>query len=210
MYRKWLLLIPLLLFGALVALAQTPEEEQFDPAPNTPEENWCYEGGPWGDGRCADSDPFVQQYNWTMGWIMARCDADIFAEDNLPQPCQPPEPEDDEAPFNPGSPFPESNSCDLASDTDGDGLCDDDEELVYGTDPNNADTDMDALGDGEEVLNYGTNPLRADRDADGLGDGSEVWSYGTDPNNADTDADGYTDYEEVTAGSDPLDPNSTP
>ena len=34
--------------------------------------------------------------------------------------------------------------------------------------------------------------------------------YGTDPTNRDTDGDGFTDGEEAEAGSDPLDPLSTP
>src|SRR5690349_19356025 len=44
------------------------------------------------------------------------------------------------------------------TDSDGDGLFDDDEVNVYGTDPNNPDTDGDGIDDGQEVFN-GTNPL---------------------------------------------------
>ena len=46
-------------------------------------------------------------------------------------------------------------------DQDGDGLFDDDESLVYGTDPYGYDTDGDGVGDGEEVY-YGTNPIVAE------------------------------------------------
>jgi hypothetical protein len=45
-----------------------------------------------------------------------------------------------------------------------------------GTDPNVADTDGDGLNDGQEVLVYSTNPLNLDTDGDGLTDGQEVAS----------------------------------
>jgi len=61
-------------------------------------------------------------------------------------------------------------------DTDGDGLPDNDELLVYGTLPGNPDSDGDGVDDGTEV-HYGTNPLDAsdfilpgDLDADGQAD----------------------------------------
>jgi uncharacterized protein YkwD len=44
------------------------------------------------------------------------------------------------------------------TDSDGDGLLDDDETNFYGTDPNAFDTDGDGVGDGQEVFN-GTDPL---------------------------------------------------
>jgi hypothetical protein len=43
-------------------------------------------------------------------------------------------------------------------DRDGDGLYDDDETNVYGTDPDNPDTDGDGSDDGQEVYD-GTDPL---------------------------------------------------
>lgn len=43
-------------------------------------------------------------------------------------------------------------------DGDGDGLYDDDETDVYGTDPNNPDSDGDGIDDGQEVFD-GTDPL---------------------------------------------------
>ena len=91
-------------------------------------------------------------------------------------------------------------------DSDADGLSDDDETNVYGTDPNDADTDDDGLSDGDEVA-LGTDPLDPDTDGDGLSDGDEV-ALGTDPTNPDTDGDGDTDGEEVDFGTDPTDPDS--
>jgi hypothetical protein len=46
----------------------------------------------------------------------------------------------------------------MQADRDGDGLYDDDETGVYGTNPDVYDTDGDGSGDGEEVY-YGTDPL---------------------------------------------------
>jgi hypothetical protein len=64
-------------------------------------------------------------------------------------------------------------------DSDGDGIGDDDEVLVTGTDKNNADSDGDGLVDGVEVSNR-MNPLDPDMDKDGVPDGQEV-DQGTDP-----------------------------
>ena len=69
------------------------------------------------------------------------------------------------------------------TDSDGDGLTDDDEINIYGTDPMVADTDGEGLGDGDEVNVYGTSPLLIDSDGDGFDDGTEVF-IGTDPTNA--------------------------
>lgn len=58
-------------------------------------------------------------------------------------------------------------------DTDGDGL-DDDRERVLGTNPNHWDSDGDGLGDGDEVIIWKTDPLNPDSDGDGYLDGEEV------------------------------------
>ncbi len=83
------------------------------------------------------------------------------------------------------------------ADSDGDGLTDLEEIMIYHTDPNNPDTDGDGLSDGDEVRIYGTNPLNPDTDGDGLNDGDEVHKYHTNPRLADTDGDGLTDGEEI-------------
>lgn len=69
------------------------------------------------------------------------------------------------------------------------------------------DTDEDGLSDDEEVDVFGTDPALFDSDEDGLGDGDEV-DLGTDPLVFDTDGDGVGDGDEVDAGTDPLDPES--
>ncbi len=49
-----------------------------------------------------------------------------------------------------------------------------------------------------------------DSDIDGLTDEAEIGTYLTDPANYDTDGDGIADGYEVTSGTNPLDPASTP
>lgn len=94
------------------------------------------------------------------------------------------------------------------SDTDGDGLTDDDETDLYGTDRMNPDTDGDGLMDGEEIFTTITDPLDPDTDNDGLTDGEEVLTHGTDPMNPDTDGGTVLDGDEVLVnGTDPLDPS---
>lgn len=67
-------------------------------------------------------------------------------------------------------------------DSDGDGLSDEQEQLL-GLDPLSRDTDNDGLFDREEVEVYNTDPLDSDTDNDGNLDGTEVAS-GYDPNGA--------------------------
>ena len=66
-------------------------------------------------------------------------------------------------------------------------------EIELGTDPFNPDTDGDGLNDGEEILVYGTNPTMRDSDGDGLSDGEEVLVLGTNPLDRDSDGDGLPD-----------------
>ena len=60
-----------------------------------------------------------------------------------------------------------------ATDSDGDGISDSDERLLYKTNPAMVDTDGDGLDDGREVA-LGACPLSADSDGDGLSDGEET------------------------------------
>lgn len=89
-------------------------------------------------------------------------------------------------------------------DSDMDGLDDDQEINVTGTNPNQADTDMDGLNDGDELGRL-TNPLSPDSDCDGVSDGEEVNTTMTDPLAFDSDGDGLGDGLELgkTANLDP-------
>jgi subtilisin-like proprotein convertase family protein len=93
----------------------------------------------------------------------------------------------------------------MVLDSDGDGLTNDNETDIHGTDPYDIDTDDDDLTDYEEVMVTNTDPLDADSDNDTLLDGAEVNLYGTNPLSNDTDGDGLTDAQEILFfGSDPL------
>ena len=91
----------------------------------------------------------------------------IYGASSAPEPAP-------EAPPQGATPPPAAGQ-----DSDRDGLSDDDEVLVTGTDQNNADSDGDGLVDGVEVDNR-MNPLDPDMDKDGVPDGQEV-NQGTDP-----------------------------
>lgn len=90
-----------------------------------------------------------------------------------------------------------------AVDVDNDKL-DDVREKEIGTNPRNTDSDGDGLSDGDEVIVYKTDPLKADTDGDGLSDGDEALIWRTNPLNSDTDGDVYFDGEEVRNGYNPL------
>jgi hypothetical protein len=93
-------------------------------------------------------------------------------------------------------------SNDAAGDPDADNLPNID-EFTNQTNPQVADTDGDGLKDGDELLVYHTHPLRTDTDSDGLADGPEVLSYHTNPLVKDSDGDGFADGAEVVEGSRP-------
>ncbi len=101
----------------------------------------------------------------------------------------------------------------LSPDSDGDGLTDQEEELL-GTDPHESDSDRDNLDDGWEARN-GLDPLDSaeaqggsgDPDGDGLGNSGER-DAGTDPLDSDTDDDQLFDGAEIGVDTDPLNPDS--
>lgn len=85
------------------------------------------------------------------------------------------------------------------TDTDEDGIPDDDEIDIYGLDPNDPDTDGDGISDGNEVDFWG-NCWNDDSDWDGIVNLLD-W---------DSDDDGFPDGWEKDHNSDPSDPYSTP
>jgi LruC domain-containing protein len=86
------------------------------------------------------------------------------------------------------------------TDDDGDGIPNDIETGVVGTNPTLADTDGDGCGDGLEHFTMRSNPRVADTDGDGFGDCSER-NVGTDPLQAgsfpDVDHDGVSDIADL-------------
>ena len=92
-------------------------------------------------------------------------------------------------------------------DTDGDGLPDGDEILIYGTRWDLCDSDGDGLDDPDELFDVFSDPKNPDTDEDGMPDGWE-WYCGLDPNDpmdvlGDSDLDGLTNLEEAILGSRP-------
>lgn len=70
----------------------------------------------------------------------------------------------------------------LLPDSDGDGLSDESEVNIHGTNPNDGDSDNDGLNDGDEINIYNTDPNDLDSDDDTFSDGDEVGLYNMDPN----------------------------
>jgi hypothetical protein len=85
------------------------------------------------------------------------------------------------------------------TDTDGDGLTDQEELTVYGTNPAQADTDGDGINDGAEIAFWGAN-WNADADGDGR----------INLLDNDSDNDGFLDSVERSQGTNPADPSSVP
>ncbi len=78
----------------------------------------------------------------------------------------------------------EDGTNDADSDTDGDGLTNE-QELDLGTSPSSPDTDGDSLSDYAELYETNTDPLKADTDGDTLSDSDDI-ALGLDPNNPET------------------------
>lgn len=100
-------------------------------------------------------------------------------------------------------------------DTDGDGLSDEWEQQIFGTDPTKKDTDGDSFTDANEIRDFfdprkkKVSKVFTDTDKDGLDDRLE-WLFKTDPFNPDTDGDGFTDGDEVARGFDPRSTSTEP
>lgn len=131
--------------------------------------------------NASDHFPVVADYSMP---ILLDDDGDLIPNDfdNCPG-----DPNFDQADWN------NDGTGDVCQDSDGDGLIDADELLLYGTDPGNSDSDNDGLDDGEEVNTYTTDPLMQDTDGDGLTDGLEASVAGISPLSMDTDNDGCND-----------------
>lgn len=92
-------------------------------------------------------------------------------------------------------------------DTDGDGISDRFETLVYKTDPLRVDIDGDGFSDREEIL-HGYNPrgpgklVDSDYDGDALNDRLEL-AFDTNPTAPDTNGDGVSDGAQVVAATSP-------
>ncbi|MEE9230972.1 MAG: thrombospondin type 3 repeat-containing protein, partial [Acidobacteriota bacterium] len=106
------------------------------------------------------------------------------------------------------------------ADTDGDGVLDGPEVLLYGSFPTTTDTDGDGLDDGAEIA-LGTHPGREDTDFDLLSDDIDTCPLTPSPDNSDLDSDGIgdicdedddndglSDEAEEQAGSNPKDPDT--
>lgn len=123
-------------------------------------------------GLAHSSDPNSLMYPSYDGPRRFLGDDDIAGAQDLYGVASNPQP----APSIPGNEAPPPAQ---GTDTDQDGLSDQDESMATGTDPNNPDSDNDGLVDGVEVVNH-MNPLDPDMDKDGISDGQEV-DQGSDP-----------------------------
>ncbi|MBN2151147.1 MAG: right-handed parallel beta-helix repeat-containing protein [Candidatus Lokiarchaeota archaeon] len=100
----------------------------------------------------------------------------------------------------------------VGEDPDGDGIPNEMEIFVHGSDPTKLDTDGDGMDDGYETRN-GLSPLvddaSGDLDNDGLSNLQE-YLLRTRADNPDTDGDGFSDKVELDWGTDPRSAYSSP
>lgn len=89
-----------------------------------------------------------------------------------------------------------------AADIDNDGLSQSTEQHI-GTDTEKKDSDGDGISDTDEIVLFRTNPTTIDSDADGLTDYKEIFYTKTNPTKFDTDGDGYNDGLEVKTNHNP-------
>ncbi len=90
-------------------------------------------------------------------------------------------------------------------DTDSDSIPAEAEKKL-GTDDLMKDTDGDGLSDTDEVVLFMTNPTTVDSDGDGISDYRELYLYKTNPTMFDTDGDGYHDGLEIKNNYSPTNP----
>jgi hypothetical protein len=90
-----------------------------------------------------------------------------------------------------------------AADVDSDGLSQETEQKV-GTDTEKKDSDGDGISDTDEIVLFHTNPTAVDSDADGINDYKEIFYVKTNPLKFDTDGDGYYDGLEVKTNHNPF------
>jgi hypothetical protein len=87
MQRKSYLLFVLLVALAALAFASIALADQVE----DPMENWCYEGGPWGDGRCTvPGNGALTEWYWTCGYYRAQVVKGTFSASQIPQTCRAP------------------------------------------------------------------------------------------------------------------------
>ena len=105
------------------------------------------------------------------------------------------------------------NILDAIIDSDGDSLTNI-EEFQLGLNYTNTDSDYDGLADNDEIQLYNTNPRNADTDGDGLTDAYEITNGFNPLDNGerylDSDGDGFSNRMEVYAGTDVLNLGSSP
>ena len=56
-------------------------------------ENWCFDPEHWGDGRCADEDPWIRNWYYTCGWYRAAIDRGELTLLQIPEMCRRPLPD---------------------------------------------------------------------------------------------------------------------
>jgi hypothetical protein len=47
----------------------------------------CFDGQPWGDGRCNDPDYWISQWHWTCGYYFAHSALGLYQVDEIPEMC---------------------------------------------------------------------------------------------------------------------------
>jgi len=99
----------LLIILFVLPLTVLAQDNTYNPAPESPQDNECFAGGTM-EGKCSSTDidgnglieDWEMNWHWECGWYLARFNNGVFSRSDIPRRCRsllpPPQPGDEDFP----------------------------------------------------------------------------------------------------------------